>query len=240
MFDSFVLLLKCVQLTYIWFITFFLSCKCLFTSLKLRYCVGLYQHFAWLSLQRYCTIKNGSLLPLDFYHWNLLNFLFTIRFWRKFVCYIFIWVNIYKKKYYYFWQSVDLPPSIIFNDLHFHHWKVGISNFDLWSNFDENFYICAQLWNKGENGHFRKQGSLFCLSPSIKVLLFICCEVLIKFKSQHSNMFTNRQDGFASPSSDEFCLNPLMPSGSFNICCPRDCVSRTANEKLVTIVANGH
>ena len=35
-------------------------------------------------------------------------------------------------------------------------------------------------------------------------------------------------------------FNPLMPSGSFNICCPRDCVSRTANEKLVTIVANGH
>ena len=34
--------------------------------------------------------------------------------------------------------------------------------------------------------------------------------------------------------------NPLMPSGSFNICCPRDCVSRTANEKLVTIVANRH
>ena len=24
-------------------------------------------------------------------------------------------------------------------------------------------------------------------------------------------------------------FNPLMPSGSFNICCPRDCVSRTAN-----------
>ena len=35
-------------------------------------------------------------------------------------------------------------------------------------------------------------------------------------------------------------LNPLMPSGSFIICCPRDCVSRTANEKLVTIVANRH
>ena len=35
-------------------------------------------------------------------------------------------------------------------------------------------------------------------------------------------------------------INPLMPSGSFNICCPRDCVSRTANEKLVTIVANRH
>jgi len=27
------------------------------------------------------------------------------------------------------------------------------------------------------------------------------------------------------------CLpfNPLMPNGAFNICCPRDCVSRTAN-----------
>ena len=24
-------------------------------------------------------------------------------------------------------------------------------------------------------------------------------------------------------------VNPLMPSGAFNICCPRDCVSRTAN-----------
>ena len=24
-------------------------------------------------------------------------------------------------------------------------------------------------------------------------------------------------------------INPLMPSGSINICCPRDCVSRTAN-----------
>ena len=24
-------------------------------------------------------------------------------------------------------------------------------------------------------------------------------------------------------------INPLMPSGVFNICCPRDCVSRTAN-----------
>ena len=35
-------------------------------------------------------------------------------------------------------------------------------------------------------------------------------------------------------------INPLMPSGSFNICCPRYCVSRTANEKLVTIVANRH
>ena len=34
--------------------------------------------------------------------------------------------------------------------------------------------------------------------------------------------------------------NPLMQSGSFNICCPRDAVSRTANEKLVTIVANRH
>ena len=34
--------------------------------------------------------------------------------------------------------------------------------------------------------------------------------------------------------------NPLMPSGAFNICCPRDAVSRTANEKLVTIVANRH
>ena len=27
----------------------------------------------------------------------------------------------------------------------------------------------------------------------------------------------------------ETAFNPLMPSGSFNICCPRDCVSRTAN-----------
>ena len=35
-------------------------------------------------------------------------------------------------------------------------------------------------------------------------------------------------------------INPLMPNGAFNICCPRDCVSRTANEKLVTIVANRH
>ena len=35
-------------------------------------------------------------------------------------------------------------------------------------------------------------------------------------------------------------FNPLMPSGSFNICCPRDCVSRTANVELATIVANGH
>ena len=35
-------------------------------------------------------------------------------------------------------------------------------------------------------------------------------------------------------------LNPFMPTGLFNICCPRDCVSRTANEKLVTIVANRH
>ena len=33
---------------------------------------------------------------------------------------------------------------------------------------------------------------------------------------------------------------PLMPNGAFNICCPRDCVSRTGNEKLVTIVANRH
>ena len=33
---------------------------------------------------------------------------------------------------------------------------------------------------------------------------------------------------------------PLMLKGVFNICCPRDAVSRTANEKLVTIVANGH
>ena len=24
-------------------------------------------------------------------------------------------------------------------------------------------------------------------------------------------------------------INPFMPSGAFNICCPRDCVSRTAN-----------
>ena len=40
--------------------------------------------------------------------------------------------------------------------------------------------------------------------------------------------------------SSLICLNPLMPSGMFNICCPRDAVSRTANEKLVTIVANGH
>ena len=24
-------------------------------------------------------------------------------------------------------------------------------------------------------------------------------------------------------------LNPLMTNGAFNICCPRDCVSRTAN-----------
>ena len=24
-------------------------------------------------------------------------------------------------------------------------------------------------------------------------------------------------------------FNPLMPSGAFNICCPRDAVSRTAN-----------
>ena len=35
-------------------------------------------------------------------------------------------------------------------------------------------------------------------------------------------------------------FNPLMPSGAFNIFCPRDAVSRTANEKLVTIVANRH
>ena len=53
-------------------------------------------------------------------------------------------------------------------------------------------------------------------------------------------------------------ISPLMPNGAFNICCPRDCVSRhnggtsgapimprdavsrTANEKLVTIVANRH
>ena len=34
--------------------------------------------------------------------------------------------------------------------------------------------------------------------------------------------------------------NPLMPSGSFNICYPRDAVSRTANVELATIVANGH
>ena len=34
--------------------------------------------------------------------------------------------------------------------------------------------------------------------------------------------------------------NPLMPKGSFNICCPRDAVSRTANVELATIVANGH
>ena len=26
--------------------------------------------------------------------------------------------------------------------------------------------------------------------------------------------------------NDTTSLNPLMPSGSFNICCPRDCVSR--------------
>ena len=25
------------------------------------------------------------------------------------------------------------------------------------------------------------------------------------------------------------CVNPLMPNGAFNICCPKDCVSRTAN-----------
>ena len=38
--------------------------------------------------------------------------------------------------------------------------------------------------------------------------------------------------------------NPLMPVGNYSyqffICCPRDAVSRTANEKLVTIVANRH
>ena len=27
----------------------------------------------------------------------------------------------------------------------------------------------------------------------------------------------------------EDIVNPLMPNGAFNICCPRDCVSRTAN-----------
>ena len=37
-----------------------------------------------------------------------------------------------------------------------------------------------------------------------------------------------------------YAFNPLMPNGAFNIYCPRDCVSRTANEKLVTIVANRH
>ena len=39
-------------------------------------------------------------------------------------------------------------------------------------------------------------------------------------------------------------INPLMAIGNYSyqflICCPRDCVSRTANEKLVTIVANRH
>ena len=34
-----------------------------------------------------------------------------------------------------------------------------------------------------------------------------------------------------SPVHYHICIrvNPLMPSGAFNICCPRDAVSRTAN-----------
>ena len=43
--------------------------------------------------------------------------------------------------------------------------------------------------------------------------------------------------------NDNFLINPLMAIGNnsyqFLICCPRDAVSRTANEKLVTVVANG-
>ena len=55
----------------------------------------------------------------------------------------------------------------------------------------------------------------------------------LKTKSQHFMISINI-------STVVCALNPLMPSGAFNICCPRDCVSRTANEKLVTIVANRH
>ena len=35
-----------------------------------------------------------------------------------------------------------------------------------------------------------------------------------------------RQTGTPTSGAD---VNPLMPTGAFNICCPRDCVSRTAN-----------
>ena len=32
-------------------------------------------------------------------------------------------------------------------------------------------------------------------------------------------------------------INPLMPSGAFNICCPRDAVSRTANVDVEVLLS---
>ena len=64
---------------------------------------------------------------------------------------------------------------------------------------------------------------------------------LVFYKLLHNIVFTvSYQKQSTNVILDKWRLNPLMPSGSFNICCPRDTVSRTANEKLVTIVANGH
>ena len=58
----------------------------------------------------------------------------------------------------------------------------------------------------------------------------------------HVKLGTNH--GILEYTPPKLILTPLMAIGNYSyqflICCPRDAVSRTANEKLVTIVANGH
>ena len=60
------------------------------------------------------------------------------------------------------------------------------------------------------------------------------------YKIHKVSLLFKLEDLYLDVSAIIYIYNPLMPSGAFNICCPRDAVSRTANEKLVTIVANGH
>ena len=66
---------------------------------------------------------------------------------------------------------------------------------------------------------FERQASLGTTGKQLRAPL--------EFLSYHSTMLSSdSRDDLYLGGSNEILINPFMPTGAFNICCPRDCVSR--------------